>query len=295
MAGSDTSTDNTSADAAATAPSDTAALRAAYSATRALLKTTDPQAAQAIIDRLCHALGASIVPADADHGEALPINVTIDESDPRLLSTNDPDVRRHISRYLIPALADARAVAHRKQSEELLTKDATRDPLTRLWNRRSLELALHRMEAGDCVALLDLDHFKHVNDTYGHSAGDEVLSTFAAFLRRRLRNLDILGRLGGEEFVIIYPETTLPEAHEQLCRMRQEWEHQAPYGTTFSAGLAAAETDLTSATGAEPASATTAGPAALARADALMYRAKSGGRNLVWCESSDLTCGGEQH
>lgn len=259
-------------------------MRAAYNATRALLKSTDPLAAQAIIDRLCVALGATIVQADSDHDDMLPINVTINDAEPRLLVAGDPEVRRLISRYLVPALADARVVAHRKQSEELLTVDATRDPLTGLWNRRSLEMALHRADVGDCVALLDLDHFKWVNDTHGHGEGDVVLSTFASFLGHRLRNMDILGRLGGEEFVIIFSDTALQDACRRLCHLRQEWSEMAPYGTTFSAGVAVV--------GPPAPDSQSTGTATLARADSLMYQAKTAGRNIVLCEGSDELCGG---
>ena len=259
-----------------------AALRAAYAATRALMKTNHPGAAQAIIDRLCATLGAEIVSADSAHDDVLPINVTIDAGEPRLLVASDPEVRRQISRYVVPALADARLVAHRKQSEELLTEDATRDPLTGLWNRRSLELAIHAAKVGDCIAMLDLDHFKRVNDTFGHGEGDLVLSAFASFLGRRLRHMDIFGRLGGEEFVIIFTETQLRDTCEILCRLRQQWAETAPHGTTFSAGVATV--------GPVTPDAVSAGAAALSRADALMYRAKAAGRNVVWCEGADNTC-----
>lgn len=141
---------------------------------------------------------------------------------------------------VVPAVADARLMVRARNSQVMLTNDTTRDALTGLWNRRSSEPAINRASCGDTLVLIDLDHFTAVKDTYGHAAGDEVLATFASCARRRLRHLDIMGRLGGEEFVILLPETGLPDASPIMCRPRSEWSAGAPYGTTFSAGDSAA-------------------------------------------------------
>ena len=70
------------------------------------------------------------------------------------------------------------------------------------------------------MALIDLDHFKNVNDTLGHDAGDTVLASFAAHLRAGVRDRDMVGRLGGEEFVVVFPATTIESAYDVLSRLR---------------------------------------------------------------------------
>jgi diguanylate cyclase (GGDEF)-like protein len=99
--------------------------------------------------------------------------------------------------------------------------------LTGLYNRRHLEeeLTRHHRDARRhndplCVLLLDIDHFKHVNDTYGHPAGDVVLSAFAHRLRDQLRGGDIAGRWGGEEFLVLLPRTDLAGAMVVAERIR---------------------------------------------------------------------------
>ena len=272
---------------AAEPPTDEQALRVAYQATRALLRATDSSSAQTIIVRLCERMGARVVPAEGNDAATLPIDISLDGNDPMVLSTDSATVARLVSRFVVPAVADARLMVRARNSQVMLTNDATRDALTGLWNRRSLELAINRANFGDTLVLIDLDHFKAVNDTYGHAAGDEVLATFASFARRRLRHLDIIGRLGGEEFVILLPETGVPDASQIMCRLRSEWSASAPYGTTFSAGVAAVPEDQHTE-GQRP------GQVALALADILMYTAKTRGRDrIVTQESETESCGGE--
>lgn len=256
------------------------ALRLAYQATRALLRASDSESAQDIIVRLCEGMGAQVVPAEGNEMAVLPIDVSLDGDQPLVLTSDEPAVQRLVSKFVVPALADARLLLRARNSQQMLTKDATRDALTGLWNRRSLELAINRASHRDSLAVVDLDHFKAVNDTHGHAAGDEVLSTFAAFVRRRLRHLDIIGRLGGEEFVVIFPDTTVQEASRIVSRLRSEWAPVAPYNTTFSAGVAAVPEEHQ--TGGQR-----AGQMALALADQLMYQAKTGGRNRVVTQDAD--------
>lgn len=107
-----------------------------------------------------------------------------------------------------------------------LFEQATTDALTGLLTRRSFmsqaEAELSRAERYGrrlSMAILDLDHFKKVNDTYGHQAGDKVLISFAAVLRQALRETDLIGRYGGEEFIILLPETPIPEAKKVISRI----------------------------------------------------------------------------
>lgn len=251
------------------------AVEAAYRATRAILRARTITAAQNAVLSLAHSLGAAVVPADAAGSDAVPLDLTLDDGPPQLPAAADGYVRELIARYLAPAVSDARMVAQRSLSAEMLVEDATIDPLTRTWNRRSLELALNRARPGDAVALLDLDHFKRVNDTQGHAAGDTVLATFATYLRGAVRDRDIVGRLGGEEFVIVLPETPAAEACEVVRRLQRRWRELGVFPVTFSAGVAPVPE--------QPTTGETPGQLALLVADTLMYRVKSEGRDRVEC------------
>ena len=109
-----------------------------------------------------------------------------------------------------------------------MKEQAIRDPLTGLFNRRyleeSLQRELHRAERHShsiALIMLDIDHFKQVNDTYGHEAGDVVLKNIAALLQEYSRKSDIACRFGGEEFILILPETTLEVAIQRAEALRQ--------------------------------------------------------------------------
>ncbi|MGA7105739.1 MAG: diguanylate cyclase, partial [Candidatus Deferrimicrobiaceae bacterium] len=110
---------------------------------------------------------------------------------------------------------------------EKLRKQATRDPLTGLFNRRHLEDSLlrelHRARRRDsqlCIAMLDLDHFKNFNDTFGHQAGDLLLRATGQVLREKLRKSDIACRFGGEEFVIVMPDSSLEDTFQRMEEIR---------------------------------------------------------------------------
>jgi len=143
-------------------------------------------------------------------------------------------------------------VAETEQLHQALREQALRDPLTGLHNRRYLfeagpgllELA-RRNQRIACVALLDLDHFKLLNDTYGHQAGDQVLRRFAALMKDTLRKSDILCRYGGEEFVAVMPDMDADQAEAVLARLLQSLQQLPPEpgrrripSGSFSAGIA---------------------------------------------------------
>ena len=170
------------------------------------------------------------------------------------------------------------ARAHRRQLAVL----ANHDPLTGLPNRRHTSdlaaAALQRAEtSGEALtaALIDLDHFKLINDHIGHAGGDRVLKDFARTAREAIRETDTLGRWGGEEFLLLMPGTTLDVALTVVERLRARALTIAlPGGATnlrvsLSAGLATNEADVKTLDGL------------VARADAALYRAKNEGRNLV--------------
>jgi diguanylate cyclase (GGDEF)-like protein len=156
---------------------------------------------------------------------------------------------------------------------------ATRDELTGLLNRRAvldrLQIELRTRDAEPpqlCVALIDLDHFKSVNDSHGHAAGDEVLRRFAEAARQVVRGGDVMARWGGEEFLLMMPGATVVQGLESLTRIRIRLgempmtDIHPELAVTFSAGVAACcgQADL---------------ERAIERADAAMYAAKKGGRN----------------
>jgi diguanylate cyclase (GGDEF)-like protein len=169
-----------------------------------------------------------------------------------------------------------------------LAEEAVRDHLTGLYNRRHLDrlLAGALAEAGDGqpvgVVLLDADHFKRVNDGYGHAAGDQVLRGLAGVLRASTRPGDTIARLGGEEFVIVLPGADLEQARLRAEAVRAacgRWQHEVTGGTlrvTVSAGVAAAPAD-----GADPAT-------LLAACDRALYAAKAAGRDRVETTASAL-------
>lgn len=176
----------------------------------------------------------------------------------------------------------ARDITTRKTMENELKRLASTDPLTGADNRRSfLEkgerelLRARRYHHPFSVLMMDIDHFKSVNDTHGHQVGDEVLKTLVSQSNRLIRATDILGRLGGEEFAVILPETTAGTALEVCERLRVELSEivvdsdRGPVRFTVSIGLSMCEN----------ASDTLA--AIMERADAALYRAKAGGRNRV--------------
>lgn len=155
------------------------------------------------------------------------------------------------------------------------------DTLTSVLNRRGLEdmFAKESARAGRrhtplCIALLDIDNFKRLNDTLGHDSGDSALLHLTGVIRRFLRPQDTLARYGGEEFVILYPETTLDQAEAALVRLQRELTRsffmsgQMKVVITFSAGVT-------------PLAAGESLQQILARADAAMYRAKQSGKNQV--------------
>ncbi|MFA7268673.1 MAG: diguanylate cyclase [Sterolibacterium sp.] len=179
--------------------------------------------------------------------------------------------------------AIVRDITERKKLEAELRELATTDPLTGLPNRRHFidrleeELArVLRLEGQNAaVLMLDLDHFKQVNDTYGHAVGDALLKHFAALLREGLRKIDTGGRVGGEEFAIILPGADLAAARVFAERLRRKvaetpaTQENQIIPMTVSIGISAVN-----ASDASP-------DAALLRADEALYRAKNAGRNRV--------------
>lgn len=144
-------------------------------------------------------------------------------------------------------IARVQAVLDRRRTFDLMTRH---DALTGLLNRPALEqdvrrelVRLQRYGAIGCLAFIDLDNFKRINDTCGHQTGDRVLRRFAQLVTSNTREVDIAGRYGGEEFLVCFPETTVENAAVVLKRIQKlfgaiEW-GTPPIAASFSAGLVA--------------------------------------------------------
>jgi diguanylate cyclase (GGDEF)-like protein len=185
-----------------------------------------------------------------------------------------------------------REVAIRQAMEAQLRQQATTDALTGIYNRRYfMELfstLVQRDRTGLSLLMLDIDHFKSVNDTYGHDVGDLALQHFVATVQTNLRVNDVIARLGGEEFVVLLPNTPIARAADVAQRLCQHVAHtplkwsDGELPMTVSIGLAAIA------------------PAAvddhdclvniLKRADHALYQAKHNGRNQVVCEPDRQFC-----
>jgi diguanylate cyclase (GGDEF)-like protein len=173
------------------------------------------------------------------------------------------------------------SVRQRAQRHRVLRTHMEHDGLTGLLNhsalkeRLVLELArAERLASPLALVMIDLDHFKQVNDSHGHAAGDRVLRALARLLRDRLRRTDIIGRYGGEEFGALLPDTDAATATQVVEKLRAAFaaiEHGAGeqrFRVTLSAGIAASPPIKDSETLA-------------AAADAALYRSKLDGRNRV--------------
>jgi len=181
-----------------------------------------------------------------------------------------------------------RLVAGLQTSEDVLREQATHDPLTGLFNRRYLDDTLSRelslsWRRGSCLSLviLDIDHFKRINDVFGHEAGDLALRGCAHVLSQHLRKSDIACRFGGEEFVIVLPDSSLEDSRRrvtEICALVRQlalrYKKQILGQITLSAGIACAPEHALTASNL------------LRAADEALYLAKQGGRNQVAvCES----------
>lgn len=165
-----------------------------------------------------------------------------------------------------------------KKLQEKLYEDSINDPLTKCFNRRFFEktLASNQLKKGlpYSLAILDIDHFKSINDTNGHDAGDKVLKTIVNILTSQLREPDQLFRIGGEEFAIIFNDCDLQEANKIAERCRQavekhafDIEHNTSISVTISIGIVKANNEPT--------------VDIVRLADKALYQAKENGRNQI--------------
>jgi two-component system cell cycle response regulator len=203
--------------------------------------------------------------------------------DEATLTPDDVEFADAVIKAAVAALQRAQAIETTRTENARLEVLAHTDPLTQVLNRRALTTRLgaemdraRRYQAVLTMLMLDLDHFKVVNDTHGHLVGDDVLRTVAGFLQSAVRSVDIVARYGGEEFVVVLPETGFAGGMVFAERVLSQIAHHkfgathGPLSLTASVGIAvfpgegiASVDDL------------------FARADEALYRAKAGGRNRV--------------
>lgn len=177
-------------------------------------------------------------------------------------------------------LAEQR-IEHLKSELELVNKLVREDQLTGALNRRGLDDALEReaarAERGGtplCIALIDIDNFKKINDAFGHQVGDIVLVHLVAIIKETIRTNDLIGRYGGEEFLVLLPDSRLDEAVAVMGRVQRElarkpisWGKQQLL-VTFSGGVAARNSGENE-------------PSLVGRADKALYEAKRSGKDCI--------------
>lgn len=173
------------------------------------------------------------------------------------------------------------SITIRAERMRIIRNFMERDSLTGLYNHSRSEeylaLAIMRVNRSGgnlAFAMIDIDNFKHINDTYGHPTGDRVIVTLARLLQQRLRKTDIIGRYGGEEFVVVMPDTDMDAARDVLDRIRESFAtirhayEKGEFSVTFSCGIARFPecTDVAAISN---------------EADKALYEAKRGGKNRV--------------
>lgn len=162
-----------------------------------------------------------------------------------------------------------------EEENQILATLADTDPLTNVLNRSGLQAHIEttfKNPVGVSLVLLDIDHFKRINDSLGHDAGDRILKEFAALIKENLREEDVLARWGGEEFIVLCRERSLAKLHSLADKLRA-----ICAGHSFSAGRA----HVTVSVGLAQAHEDDAFEESFKRADSALYRAKHNGRNRV--------------
>ena len=241
------------------------------------------RASSARENRIIDVSSAATIPFSIDRVRSGVLFLRTDRAQ-RSLTMDDVVFCEVVIRAAVAAIRRAQAIETTRAENRRLEALATTDPLTRVLNRRALLDRLNtevdrarRYESSLTLLLLDLDHFKQINDTAGHLAGDTVLRQIGELLEEAIRKVDIVARYGGEEFVVILPETALEGGVAFAERLRERIALQSfdvgagrTVHLTVSVGIATFPSALVAST-----------EDLFARADEALYRAKSAGRNQV--------------
>lgn len=197
------------------------------------------------------------------------------------ITTNLKDFEEKITQSTKAIKGLKEEIEELKAQLEKSTKEATSDFLTGLYTKRALEAELERIEEdytnkniNYCLCFFDIDHFKRVNDTYGHSAGDVILAKVGNILHKCAKDIDIIGRFGGEEFVALLPLSDTEKAHEYaktiLANVSSfEFVYKSTkFSITISCGICARKN-------------ATSSKSCMDKADEMLYAAKEAGRNCI--------------
>lgn len=235
-----------------------------------VVASSDPKAAESLVSDV---MTRSVISCSPDDEVAY------------LLHLMNENAIRHMPVLENEKLVGILSIRELTKAYELLQIEANTDPLTQVSNRRPFLKNLdaqfdnaQRRGLPMSVAMLDVDHFKRINDTYGHDAGDKALQQLSRMLIREFRSIDLVGRLGGEEFALVFPDTDLIGAYAACDRLRSMVELNEILADahkirlTVSIGLTEITENASDAA------------ALLKRADELLYVAKNSGRNQVMAE-----------
>jgi diguanylate cyclase (GGDEF)-like protein len=246
-----------------------------FNATRALLMVRSPADARRVLTGTVLGLGGQVVPVVCAGLDALPLDLSFGAGEPVVaVVPQEGWARVLLERHLPTLVNDARNALELCSQVERLAGEASIDALTGLAGPRMLGRAFGRLDKGDTVIMIDLDHHKATKDRLGHDGGDRVLRRLGQALMGTARADDIVGRYGGDQFAVVLRAGADPEAF--LERLRLTWEAaqaQAaqPEPGTFSAGIARV---------------LGAPWLAIAAADSAMHRAKQAGSNC-WLRADD--------
>jgi diguanylate cyclase (GGDEF)-like protein len=227
-----------------------------------------------------------------DNWASLPIVYLSAETD---LEQQVRAMRHGADDFVTKPISDAQLIAivrSRVERARVLDGLISLDSLTGLLKHSAIKDAAARLLARSrrngsplTLVMLDIDHFKHVNDSYGHAVGDVVISSLATLLRQRLRASDVVGRYGGEEFLAVLPDCMADNACKLMDDIRERFSHLrfshagAAFGCTLTAGLAnAADHPALDSEGL------------IEAADKALYDGKDGGRNQVRIAAADSAC-----
>ena len=235
-------------------------------AVRALMRADSRAEAAAVLHTAVRRLGGEVVPEREAGIAALPWEISLGLGPACLaVPVQGQESARRLRAELPPLLEDAEISAARADRYLRQAARARTDALTGLAGRGEVDLRLEDAAAEDVVCLLDLDDFKTLNDTRGHAAGDAALKRFGELLRAGVRDFDLVGRYGGDEFLVIFTSVPAPVAVARMEDIVLQWSTKGPGGV--SVGLSVV--DLR-------------GPRlALAAADRALYRAKAAGGACV--------------